>query len=162
MSQAIQSPGFAQQTSASAAANTQTGPTLAHPSRDAEYGGSAANPAPLFEPFVWHQIPARSNAPGLPAYDQAEFAGAVLDVALGVHDVLGIIERVDLDEGFADELGRPLPPIVSRPVASHLMRLCSAALDLLADRASRYTDRVQQAADLDASRCTAGKGVRHG
>lgn len=113
----------------------------AHPlAQDVLVSERKARPV-LFEPFSYS--PDLGEAP--PALDMlARLSNEVKSVAAGVADVLAILERDSIDEGLADETGAPLPRVLPVSVAGNLHRLSVVALDLLAERAERTLEYVEE------------------
>jgi hypothetical protein len=66
------------------------------------------DPSPVFEPFSW-TTPGAAKASTLHQLNDIKVAR---DIAAGVADILGMLEREELDEGCDDGEGRPIPKLL--------------------------------------------------
>jgi len=121
-----------------------TASTTVQPTTAAPEATAYQRPRYLFEPFSWHSVPITATKQ-LPAHVMADFAGEVQDVARGVRTVLQMIEQDRLDaENVDDDGNASSPPLLSIGHTANLSRLCIATLELLAERAEKEIDWVEE------------------
>lgn len=108
-----------------------------------EQAATSVEPSPVFEPFSWTTPEAdmASTLNQLSAIKQAR------DIAAGVSEILGMLEREELDAGCDDDEGRPIPKLFTATVRGNLQRLTITSLQMLTDRMDAAIDRANNSAE---------------